>query len=88
MDQIEESPLGWRLRDSRPKAIISWLVLTKDESCGRGEYREKFDVLAETESLAARIAKTLLATADYSDDLRVARVKRQGPYSSEKNGAI
>jgi len=56
-----------------------YTVLTKDDSCGRGDYAEELDVQVDShEGIAAakRIAQMVLE-AEYEPGLRVARVIRR-----------
>jgi len=58
--------MGWSQRHC-------FTVLTKDETCGRGEYAEELDILAGTVGEAKKIARVIL-DADYEPGLRISRV--------------
>jgi len=64
-----------QIKNHQPRNF--WLILTKDETCKRGEYAEEFDVTADGEAQAKRIAQAIM-DKDYIDGLRISRVEWQG----------
>ena len=69
----------WRYRLDRPGPYTqsNWCVLTKDDTCGRGEYAEEIDVMADTKTHAKQVAEAVMA-AEFVPELRVARIVYQG----------
>ena len=70
-------PKSWRYHIKGKSGRNYWLILTKDDHCGRGEYSEEFDIIANGEAEAKRIAQAIM-DEDMIPELRISRVEYQG----------
>lgn len=68
---------SWRYYIKNNVGQRMFLILTKDEHCGRGEYSEELQVFANGVAQAKRIAQAVI-DKDMVPGLRISRVIHQG----------
>jgi hypothetical protein len=77
-DDLEQAKFcTWSRKVPTHRGRHLFTILTKDSSCGRGQYSEEFDVLAVSKGEAIKIAQAVL-DHDYEPGLRISRVVWRG----------
>ena len=67
----------WMRKTATHRSQNIFTILTKDATCGRGEYADELDVLAVSKGEATKIAQAVL-DHDYEPGLKMSRVVWRG----------